>query len=156
MISLIAAIGKNNELGLNNQLIFHLKDDMKFFKETTTGHPIVMGRKTWESLPGKLPNRKNIVVSHHDIPGADRSISDLSAFLQEIADSPEEYFIIGGGTLYEASLPFAKHLYLTEIAASSSADTFFPYFDKSKYTKTILKKGRENDLTYQIARYTLI
>lgn len=154
MISLIAAIGKNNELGLGNQLIFHLKDDMRFFRETTSGHPVVMGRKTWESLPGKLPNRENIVISHRNIPDADRSASDLSIFLQEIVDSPEEYFIIGGGTLYKASLPYADHLYLTEIDAHASADTFFPKFDKSKYTKTILKKGNENDLTYQIVKYT--
>lgn len=155
MISIIAAIGKNHELGLDNKLVFHIKDDMRFFKETTSGHPVVMGHKTWKSLPHKLPNRKNIVISHHDVPGADRSITNLSAFLQEIANAPEEYFVIGGGTLYTAALPYAKHLYLTEINASAPADTYFPKFDKSKYTRIILKKGRENDLAYQITKYTL-
>ena len=76
MCSLIAAIGKNNELGKNGQLVFHIKDDMQFFRDTTKGHIVVMGRKTWDSLPKKLPDRKNIVVSRHNFTGPDEIIVD--------------------------------------------------------------------------------
>lgn len=154
MFSIIAAIGKNRELGLNGQLIFHIKEDMKFFRETTSGHKIVMGRKTWESLPGKLPNRENIVVSRNDVAGADLTIKDLSEFIAKNQDTSEEIFIIGGGMLYATFLPYAKNLYLTEINASAPADTFFPKFDKSKYDKTIIKKGSQDDLAYTFAKYT--
>ena len=157
MFSLIAAIGKNRELGKNNQLIFHLKEDMRFFRETTTGHKIVMGRKTWESLPGKLKDRENIVVSSRPILDADLSVSDLPAFIEQYKDTPEEFFIIGGGSLYTAFLPYAKNLYLTEIDASdSAADTFFPEFDQPQYSSTVIKKGTENDLAFAIIKYTKI
>ena len=156
MFSLIAAIGKNRELGKNGQLIFHIKDDMKFFRETTANHKIVMGRKTWDSLPGKLKNRENIVISSRDFDGPDLIIHDLDQFIKENQSTDEEVFIIGGGTIYAAFLPSAKNLYLTEVSASDSdADTFFPEFDQSKYDKTLIKKGSENDLDYSISKYTL-
>ena len=154
MFSIIAAIGKNRELGLNSQLVFHIKEDMKYFRETTTGHKIVMGRKTWESLPGKLPNRENIVVSRNDVTGTDLTIKDLPEFIAKNQDTEKEIFIIGGGMLYKTFLPYAKNLYLTEIDASAPADVFFPEFDKSKYDKTIIKKGSQDDLTYTFAKYT--
>lgn len=155
MFSLIAAIGQNHELGKNGQLLFHLKEDTQFFKQTTTGHKVLMGRKTWESLPGKLKNRQNLVVSHHQIPGTDQTITDLSKFISTYQYSDEEIFIIGGGVIYSEFLKFAKHLYLTEVSsADSSADTFFPTFDKSQYTKKIIKKGSENGLNFTIAKYT--
>lgn len=155
MISLIAAIGKNRELGKKGDLIFHIKDDMKYFREVTTGHKVVMGRKTWESLPGKLKNRENIVASSKEIEDADTTIHDLTKFLQENINTPEEIFVIGGGKVYDLSLPYAKNLYLTEVDADDSdADTFFPEFDRTKYTKEIIKEGKENDLTYVFAKYT--
>ena len=155
MFSIIAAIGKNNELGKDNQLIFHIKDDMKFFKETTLGHKIVMGSSTWKSLPGKLPGRENIVISRHDFDGPDLIIHDLDDFLAKHQSTPEEIFIIGGGSIYSQFLPYARHLYLTEIDASTNdADTFFPGFNKSNYTKQLIKEGSENGLNYTIAKYT--
>lgn len=154
MFSIIAAIGKNNELGLKNGLIFKIKEDMKFFRETTMGHKIVMGRKTWESLPGKLKNRKNIVISSHDFDGPDYIIHDIKQFILDNKDTAEEIFIIGGGSIYQEFLPYTKTLYLTEVEAEApDADTFFPKFDKSKYTKTNLTKGHENDLTFSINKY---
>jgi len=154
MFSLIAAIGKNRELGKNGELIFHLKDDMKFFREITKGHKVVMGRKTWESLPGKLKNRENIVISRRDFDGPDLIIHDLDQFIANHKNSPEEIFIIGGGTIYFQFLPHAKNLYLTEVNASDpSATTFFPEFDKSNYKRTLIKKGSENGLNYTISRY---
>ena len=152
--SIIAAIGKNNELGKDGQLVFHLKEDMKFFKDTTTGHSVVMGYNTWKSIGKKLPNRKNFVVSHHPVKGADLTISNLQDFIIKNQKSSEEIFIIGGGMLYKQMLEYADALYLTEINASADADTFFPYFDKTKYHKEIIKKGSENDLNFTFVKYT--
>lgn len=154
MFSLIACIGKNRELGKAGKLIFSIKDDMKFFRETTSGHKILMGRKTWESLPGKLKNRENIVISRHPVEGADESVSDLKTFISENESSDEEIFVIGGGMVYFELLPHAKNLYLTEVDSSDpDADTFFPEFDQSKYSKALIKKGKENDLTFSIYKY---
>ena len=156
MFSLISAIGTNNEIGHKGNLIFHIKEDMKFFKETTTGHSVVMGRKTWESLPGKLPNRKNIVISNREFTGPDQIIHDIKAFIRKHQDTPEEIFIIGGGTIYQQFLPHAKALYLTEVDASDpTADAFFPSFDKTKYDTIIIKEGTENGLTYSINKYII-
>lgn len=155
MFSIIAAVGKHGELGKNGQLVFHLKEDMKFFRTTTTGHQIVMGRKTWDSLPSKLPNRTNLVISRHPVTGADQTISDLPGFIATHTDTPEEIFVIGGGLIYTQFLPYTHQLYLTEIDASApDADTFFPDFDKSAYTKEIIKKGTENGINFTIAKYT--
>lgn len=154
MFSLIACIGKNRELGKNGQLVFHLKDDMKFFRDTTTGHPVVMGRKTWDSLPDKLKGRQNIVVTSRDFDGPDRIIHDIDAFIKEHKDTPEEIFIIGGGQIYSAFLPYAKNLYLTEVDSSADADAFFPEFDKSNYSQALIKKGKDHDLAYSIIEYT--
>lgn len=154
MFSIIACIGKNRELGQDNKLVFHIKDDMKFFRETTKGHTVVMGRKTWESLPGKLPNRQNIVLSSRDFDGPDLIIHDLDQFIKDHQQTSEEIFIIGGASIYEAFLPYAATLYLTEVnSPAASANVFFPPFDKTKYTKTLIKKGKDHDLTYSINQY---
>ena len=154
MFSIIAAIGKNWELGKKNCLIFHIKEDMKFFKETTSGHKIVMGRKTWESLPGKLPNRTNIVLSTHDIEGPDEVVHDISKFIADNKDTDEEIFVIGGGAVYMEFLPYASKIYLTEVDAEApDADTYFPEFDESKYNRTVIKEGKENDLAFSICLY---
>ncbi|MBR6505693.1 dihydrofolate reductase [Candidatus Saccharibacteria bacterium] len=155
MFSIIAAIGKNHELGRKNELIFHLKDDMKFFRDTTTGHKVVMGHKTWDSLPGKLKNRTNIVVSRHDVPEADQTITDLQSYIDKNKDADEEIFIIGGGTVYHQFLPYAKKLYLTEVDATEpQADTYFPDFDPNNYSRETIKAGTENELKYTINKYT--
>ncbi|MBQ3320629.1 dihydrofolate reductase [Candidatus Saccharibacteria bacterium] len=157
MFSLISAVGKNRELGKNGKLSFRIKDDMKFFRETTLNHKVLMGRKTWESLPKKLKNRENFVVSRDENsvnakPGpetADKIITDLPKFISENKDTEEEIFVIGGGMLYFELLPYAKNIYLTEIDATDpDADTFFPNFDESEYEKSIIKKGKENALAY--------
>ena len=159
MISLIAAIGNNNELGKDNQLVFHIKEDMRFFRETTTGHPILMGRKTFESIGRPLPNRTNYVITHHpeDLPDGVEPVRDLRQFLESWQDSKEELFVIGGATIYEAALPYATIFYLTEVNTTvSDADTFFPDFDKSQYSHELIKKGKENGLSYSIIKYKLI
>ena len=142
MFSIIAAVGQNRELGKDNKLVFNIKEDMKFFRETTTSHPVIMGQATYDSIGRPLPTSVEV-------------IPDLIAFLEKHQTDPEEFFVIGGGTIYRLALPYAKNLYLTEIDASAPADTFFPEFDKSKYTKTIIKKGSENDLTFSFVKYQL-
>lgn len=156
MFSIIAAIGKNREIGKNNRLIFHLKDDMEFFKNTTLGHKVVMGLNTWNSLPSKLQNRQNIVISPVNLTGPDLVVKDLKQFIADFKDTDEEIFIIGGGMIYQAFLPYAKNLYLTEVSATDpSATVFFPKFDKSKYDKIVLKEGSENGLDFTISKYQL-
>ncbi len=154
MFSIIAAIGKNRALGKGNDLIFHIKEDMKFFRETTKGHKVIMGRKTWESLPGKLKNRENIVVSSEPVEGADQTVANLEAYIKDNIDSSEEIFVIGGGSIYAQLLPYAKNLYLTEIDASPEADTYFPRFNKKHYHRKTLQSGEQDDLCYKIIKYS--
>lgn len=154
MFSLIACVGKNRELGKNGGLVFHFKEDMQFFKETTKGHKVVMGRKTWESLPGKLPNRTNIVISTQDFDGPDEIIHDVSDFINQNKDSSEEIFVIGGGKIYAEFLPYASKIYLTEVnAEDNDADVYFPNFNKSEFSRKIIKKGSQDDLTFAICLY---
>ena len=151
MLSLIAAIGKNRELGRGGELLFRIPEDMQFFKSTTMGHKVLMGRKTWESLPGKLKGRTNIVVSRHPVEGADEWVQNLPEFIEKNKDTEEEIFIIGGGMVYFETLPYAKRLYLTEVDAEApDADSFFPMFDKSQYSCEIIKKGPG----YTISQFT--
>ena len=130
MLSLIAAVARNRAIGKDNQLLWHLPEDMKHFRETTRGKPVVMGRKTWESLPEKfrpLPGRQNIVVSRD--PAYKAHGADLAGSLEgalALAGGAEEVFVIGGEQLYRAALPFADRLYLTEVELEPEADAFFP------------------------------
>ena len=132
ILSIIAAIGKNNEIGKNNDLLCRLPADLKHFKEITSGHTIIMGRKTFESLPqGPLPNRKNRIISRNPdlkINGAEVHSSLDQALIQTMQE--EEVFIIGGAWVYAQALPIADKLYLTKIhAAFPDADVFFPTID---------------------------
>lgn len=154
MFSIIAAVGKNNELGKKGGLVFHIKEDMKFFKETTTGHTVVMGFKTWESLPKKLPNRKNIVVTFEEFEGPDECVTDLEKFIKENESTDEEIFIIGGGSIYAQFLEHAKKLYLTEVdGEDKDADVFFPAFDKTLYDKKVLREGSDSGIDYKMCLY---
>jgi len=154
MFTIIAAIGKNRELGKDGKLIFHIKEDMEFFRDVTMGHMVVMGRKTWESLPGKLPGRENIVISSHDFEGPDDIIHNLDMFIAEYKNNDEEVFIIGGGSIYRTFLPYANKIYLTTVDATDpAADTFFPEFERSQYSQKIIKKGTDNDLSFVISLY---
>jgi dihydrofolate reductase len=153
MFSIISAIAKNNAIGKGNDLIYHLKEDMKFFRETTKGHTVIMGKKTWESLPGKLKDRKNLVISYDEFDGPDGIITNLDKYIEENQDTDEEIFVIGGGSIYKYMLPYAKCLYLTEIDAEPEADTYFPEFDRKDYTKETLKTGSDGELNFEINRY---
>lgn len=128
MISIIVAIAENYAIGFENKLLYWLPNDLKRFKALTTGHTIIMGRKTFESLPkGALPNRRNIVLSRQDITfeGAERYTSLEEALTQCKED--EEVFIIGGASVYNEAMPLAHKLYITHIEDSpKEADAFFP------------------------------
>jgi dihydrofolate reductase len=135
-ISIIVAIGKNNEIGKGNDLLCRLPADLKHFKEITSGHTVIMGRKTFDSLPkGLLPNRKNIVISRNKdlkIEGA-TVYSSLDYALIKLMDE-DEVFIIGGAQIYAQILPDADKLYLTKIHAEfSEADVFFPAINYSEW-----------------------
>lgn len=155
-LSIIAAIGKNNELGLNNNLIWHLPSDLKYFKKVTSGKTIIMGRKCFESLPGLLPNRKHIILTNnkdYNVDGA-TICHNIEYVLNYVKNTNDECFIIGGAKIYELFLPYAKKLYLTEIDATSRADVYFPKFDKELYEKEEIEKINENDIDYKFVLYT--
>lgn len=153
MISIIAAIGKNNELGKDNNLIWHLPNDLKFFKEMTFGKTILMGRKTFNSLPKLLPGRTHIVLStsNLNIEGIIQftNIEDALDYIKDI----DEVFIIGGASIYKEFLPYTNKLYLTEIDATSDADVYFPIFDKSKYKRSVIKSNADNGIKYEHVLY---
>lgn len=154
-INIIAAVGKNLELGKNNKLIWPLKEDLKYFKKMTIGKTVVMGDKTFYSIGKVLPGRNNIVLSFNEIniPGVTVFNDHKKIFSLE----EDEIFIIGGESIYELFLPYANKLYLTEIKMEdSSADCYFPNFDKSKYKKNIIKNSQENGINYTFVCYEKI
>lgn len=138
-ISMIAAVSANGVIGKDNDLAWHLPDDMKYFKQTTAGHHVLLGRKNWESIPLKwrpLPNRPNIVITRNDQYKADGgTVTDSLENALHIARSAneEEAFIIGGGEIYRLGIPLSDRMYITEIAADVEGDTYFPDWDKSQW-----------------------
>ena len=150
---MISSVGKNRELGKNNDLIWHFKDDMKFFKETTMGHTVVMGYNTYESLPGDLPGRHIIVVSYSPVDGVE-TVNGIDQIIDKYKDSKEEIFICGGASIYKQFLPYADKLYLTEIDADDSeADTYFPEFDKEEWNRQFIKECESNNIKFIMYLY---
>ncbi|MDR0230523.1 MAG: dihydrofolate reductase [Dysgonamonadaceae bacterium] len=147
-ISIIVAIGERNEIGRNNGLLCYLPADLKHFKELTSGHTIVMGRKTFESLPkGALPNRKNIVLTRSKNLSFDNCLiySSLSEVIDNEIDS-NEMFIIGGGELYRQALPLANKLYLTKIHAEfDDADVFFPEINYAEWEEVSREEHKADE-----------
>src|SRR5690554_5787328 len=142
-VSLIVAATRNQVIGLENQMPWHLPDDLRYFKQCTLGKPIVMGRKTWESLGRPLPGRLNIVVTRQAVAeyaGAE-GFSDLAASLQRGREwasqqGVDEVMLIGGVQLYQQALPLAQRIYLTRIDLELEGDTFFPVLDPQQWRKT--------------------
>ncbi len=130
---IIAAAGENNALGINNDLPWHLPDDFKRFKNLTTGHKIIMGRKTLESFPKALPNREHIVITRDKdyIPKFECTVVHSLEHALDLAANEDKSFIIGGGQIYEQAMEFATDIELTRIHSSFEADTFFPEIDKN-------------------------
>lgn len=133
IISIIAAIGSNRELGKGNQLLWHLPQDLKRFKSITQGHPVIMGRKTFESIGRPLPKRTNVVISSQQDYQPD-GVTVVSSLMEALILAPdldeEEVFIIGGGRVYAESLGYADRLYLTLVDGEFEADTFFPEYQE--------------------------
>jgi dihydrofolate reductase len=136
-VALIAAVARNGVIGADNALPWRLPEDMRHFRATTTGHAVIMGRRTWESLPRALPGRQNIVVTRQPDAGwqGAETAPSFAAALARVR-MPAPAFCIGGGELYAAALPLADVLYLTEIAADIAGDTYFPPFDRALWHET--------------------
>jgi dihydrofolate reductase len=139
MISLIVAAAENNAIGKDNQLLWHLPNDLKFFKNTTWGMPVIMGRKTFEAVNKPLPGRFNIVITRQADWKAEGTIvaTDLQDALQKAKETNcNEIFVIGGGEIYKQSMEIADKIYITRVHANFDADTFFPEIDESKWQLT--------------------
>ncbi len=144
MISVIAVIGQKNELGNKNQLLWQVPGDLPRFKNLTMGHPIIMGRKTAESIGRELSGRTNIVMSRNG------EINSIEKALELAKKSPgsEEIFVIGGGEIYKLAMPHVQKIYLTVVENTAEADTFFP--DYSEFNKVLLDEPHEeNGIVYR-------
>lgn len=153
---LIGAIGKNGELGNNNKLIWYIPDDMKFFKNTTINHTVVMGYNTFISLPKLLVDRKHIVLTHKDIklPKGVIVFNNKESVLNYAKNNNEDIFIIGGASVYKQFINDADKMILTEIDAESKADTYFPKFDKNEWNREIIAENEYKTLSYKHVVYT--
>ena len=154
---LIAAIGKNNELGKNNDLIWHIKEDMKFFKEHTMNHHILMGFNTFLSLPKLLPGRKHIILTTKNKYGFSdevivvNSIEEFNNLKKSIED---DIYVIGGAKVYSEMIPYADLIYLTEIEDECiDADVYFPKFKDEDYEKEVILENKENNPPFKHVLY---
>jgi dihydrofolate reductase len=149
-ISIIAAIGENRELGKHKQLLWHIPQDLAHFKKLTNGHPVIMGRTTYESIGKPLPGRLNIIITRQadiKIPGCSITHSIEEAIAIASKHDTQEIFVIGGGQIYDQALKFTDKLYLTIVHGKFEADTYFP--DYSEFKK-IIKKEELQTTEYQL------
>lgn len=153
MISLIAAVSKNNVIGNKGLIPWHIKGEQKRFKELTTGRTIIMGRKSFEEIGKPLPNRKTVLISSTKRIEAKNCITAAS-FKEALkaAEGEEEIFIAGGGRVYEEAMPYADRIYLTVIDLVTEGDTFFPDFDKLEFTK-VYEERIEGEIPYTYYTY---
>lgn len=159
MLSIIVAIANNNVIGKDNKLIWHLPDDLKRFKNLTTGKTIIMGRKTFESLGRVLPNRKHIVLTRNSDFKVDNDmvevVHDISE-IEEYINSKDECFVIGGASIYKELLPYAKKMYITKIDEDFEGDSFFPEFDEKDWKVVDVEMGifdEQNPYKYEYITY---
>lgn len=148
MLSIIVAIANNNVIGKDNKLIWHLPEDLKRFKNITTGHTIIMGRKTFESLGRVLPKRKHVILCNDMELNIDNEnvivLEDIS-LLKEYIDSEEENFVIGGATIYKLLLPFAQKMYITKIDEDFVGDVYFPKINEEEWKIIQEEEGIKNE-----------
>ena len=160
MITMIAAAGLNNALGKDGNIPWHLPDDFKHFKKLTTGHHIIMGRKTWESFPRPLPNRTHIIITRDEDYKADggivvHSLEDALTFSKE----ESHVFIIGGGEIYKLGLEYATHIELTRVNGTFEADAFFPVIQPSMWdllSTTAHLKDENHNYSFNFETYKRI
>ena len=160
MFSIIIAKSKNNMIGKDNKLLWHIPEDLKHFKELTNYHKIFMGRKTFESLPGVLVNRKHLILTKDEfypiICDQVELVHSLEEFIEDNKDTEEEIFVIGGGTIYSELMPYCKKLYVTEVLKEFDGDTSFPSIGKEwKLTYKSEEKNYKN-LSYIFTEYTRV
>jgi len=146
MISLIVAVGKNNEIGKNNELLWHLPNDLKYFKQITLGLPIVMGRKTFESIGRPLPGRVNVIVTRNsNFKPEGCIVVDSIQNAMKATMSAQNVMIIGGADIYSQTLPIADRIYLTEVDAELEADKFFPSIDQNLWEEISRKHNPKDE-----------
>lgn len=151
MISCIVAIDEERGIGKNNNLLCEISEDLKRFKELTSRHTIVMGKKTYESIGRPLPNRENIVLTRKELKETGIILENNLEFLNKYIDSKNEIFVIGGGEIYKQTIKLIKKIYITKIHKKYEADTFFPGYESEFSCKYISEKmyDLENDVYYQ-------
>lgn len=154
-IILIAAIGENGEMGHNNELLWHLPGDLPRFKEMTMGSPIIMGRKTFDSIGRPLPGRLNIVLTANNDWQADgvTVASSLDTAIELAEQDNDKVFVIGGGQIYKLFLPYATNLEITEVFDAPVADTFFPNFASTDFTETARVNNHDADPKFDYVTY---
>ncbi|WP_079509465.1 dihydrofolate reductase [Mesobacillus jeotgali] len=158
MISLIWAMDENRVIGYHNQLPWRLPADLKFFKRITMGHPIMMGRKTFESIGKPLPGRENIIITRDENyqPDGCTVMNSIEEFMAYAKQKDEEIFVIGGAEIFKEILPAADRLYLTMIHHQFEGDTYFPVFDIDKWdlqTREVGPKDEKNPYDYEFLIY---
>ena len=159
MLSIIAAVAKNNVIGNNNSLIWHLPEDLKRFKRLTSGHKMIMGRKTFESLGRVLPNRKHIVITRDPsfkVEDDNVEIINNIVLLDNYIKSEEECFVIGGASIYEALMPYTFKMYITRINKEFDGDAYFPLIDLNQWMVVDRVKGitdKNNPYDYEYVTY---
>ena len=159
MISIIVAVAQNGVIGDKNSLLWHISEDMRFFKRTTSGHPVIMGRKTYESLGRPLPNRTNVVISRtlRSIEGC----TVVGSLEEAVAMFPkeEEVFIIGGAQIYAEALAVADRMYITHVDREYDGDTSFPNVDFSKWQLVSVERherGEEYEYPFEFRTYDAV
>lgn len=151
---MIACISKDGGLGKGGELLWHIPEDMKFFRETTKGNMVIMGRKTFDSIGRALPGRRNIVLSSRKGANTDVEWCTREELEEVLKATSGKKFIIGGASLYEMFLPEAEKIYLTEVDSVKPADTMFPRFEKSEWQREVLQNGEYDGNKYEIVEYT--
>lgn len=162
MLSIIVAKAKNNIIGKENKVIWDLPEDLKHFKDLTTGHTIIMGRKTFENLGKVLPNRKHIIFSQNpDFKVNNENVQVVHSLLQiqDLIEGQEEAFVIGGAMIYNFLMPYVKKMYVTEIKEEFEGDAFFPKIKPEIWKETNRVKGiknENNNMDYEFVTYERI
>lgn len=152
MLSIIVAYDEMMAIGKENQLLWHIKEDLAFFKETTLNHTIVMGRKTYESIGRPLPNRKTIVLSNQSTRMEGVQVCTLEEVLKLYEKSDEEVFVCGGAEIYRQFLPYVQKMYISHVRGKHEADTYFPKWDQKKFVKTAQRTLCDRVEMYQYER----
>ena len=159
MLSIIVAKAKNNIIGKDNKLLWHIPEDLKRFKSLTTGHTIIMGRKTFDSIGRVLPNRKHVILSHNpDFKVHDEDVEIVHSIdeIKKYIESDEENFVIGGAMIYSLLMPYVTKMYITEIDKNFEGDSVFPPVNHEKWKEVKRVESKDDNLEYSFVDYERI